>query len=492
MRSSLPRPSTGQILALLVSVLMVTSMTGSAVAAPTAYDTASDDGVEPRISATVTKAEHTIGSPLAEYQTDSGDSAALPAVKNDSPNNPLEFYPTEIDFSDRDKFPHDKDVSWLNASRWSANGSNSSAISVSETSEDVSKLEIATNGSLGSGDDARVEFANVEITSDVNKRVLQSFVDVDSLDSGAEVRVMLVDSDGDHVSAVVSTAASPSDDGVITNTTTRGAVFQHSVGDLAVNGTGDGAMQEIQEVHVEVVDGDATVAISALNADRLDTYELVSQRVPAPDMDDTDTKIVGVDESAGGWLSTYDQATFGASFDGAPMFDVRVPMHFRASDLSDSGDYVVEWSDAEGFPSFDRRAVAYFRLSLPSAYDLSYSDVTVEVPQDLPSGRYREVGVATGIGDSDLDSLEYQDKTSLFSAQGETVDLGASASSGESIAVKIDVLHTSEEYDTLHSSTAGGGAAEESPDGVLDMIFSLPGMIVSGVLGFLGLRKRRG
>ena len=84
----------------------------------------------------------------------------------------------------------------LNTSQWSSTTSVSVSDSDGETAAGVPSVTIATDGSFSAGTTGNAEYTLSDpSTSDVEKRYLQSILNVDSLESGAVVDVQVRDGD---------------------------------------------------------------------------------------------------------------------------------------------------------------------------------------------------------------------------------------------------------------------------------------------------------
>ena len=486
-----------------VAVLVIGSMAAPAMAAST-FNPDASAAQNPYISADVTvdTFDRSDMSP-GEYEDNSGDIAELPAVLNQSDDvddlgsgyvNTFGFVATDIEFNDAAAFPHgDDDVSAVdNESEWAVDESStagSMTVSDAETAPGVEALEVSTS-SQSDTDTAVATFDNFSVTSDTQKRYLQTFVDVETLDSGAEVEIRAVDADGDYVWGTINSSLTASDDGVVGNATGEGYVFQRQVGAMSVGGSGDGTMDEIQSIEVVVTDGDATIRMSALNAEKTGEYKLADKRVDTDDEDDFETETINEVYTPGA-INTHDLSTMGATFEDATIHGLTFPADFTAAEVEQTDEYVnVTFGAAESYPSFDNLMDADYRLSLPDAYDLSYANAELQLEQTVPESRYDSLQIREGAGDTEFSEMDsYTDVSGSLGTEGDTVTLDNTIQPGQKIVVAADVLVTGDERSQIEQ-VGGAGQFGSSDGGIVDSILSVPGAIVGTIAGFLGLRAR--
>lgn len=487
---------------LLVAMLAISTFASPAMAAND-FNADATAAQNPFISSDVTISNYDVSemSP-GDYEDDSGSIATLPAVVNKSDSvddigsgyvNPHKFIASDIDFSDASAFPHAKTgVSAVdNESEWSVDNSGtagSMTVSDSSTAPGVEALEVSTS-SQTSGDTAVATFSNVSITSDAEKRYIQVIADVSTLDSSADVEIKANDTDGDYVATRINSSASATDDDVMATGTGEGFVIQEQVGALTTQGSGDGTIAEIDSVEIVVNDADATIQISALNLDKTSEWSLGDKRVDTDSDDDFETETIRDVESAG-QIGVHDISTLGSVFDNAEINDLEMPMHFRASDLENSESRInVSFSDAEDYPSFENKQTAYYRLRLPSAYDLSYANAELRQDITLPNTRYQSVELVEGASDTAFSDLSgWTDVTSSVGSLGDESVLDSTIQPGQEIAFQSITLVTDDEKNAVEN-LRGTGQFGESDEGFLDMILS-PFGAVAGGLGVLWARIR--
>ncbi|OYR87062.1 hypothetical protein DJ72_01770 [Halorubrum distributum] len=488
----------------MLAAVLVTSLAAPAAMAAPEFNEDAGAAQNPYIEADVTVENFDrSGMEPGQYEDDSGEIASLPATVDQSQDvddigsgtvNPYHFVATDIDFSDAAAFPHStENVSAVhNESRWIVDESGSAGtmtVSDSSTAPGVEALEVSTN-SQTSGDTATASFSDVSITSDAQKRYLQAMLDVDQLDTGATVELRAVDSDGDYVATTIDSSATASDDDVIATGTGEGYVIQEQIGALTTQGSGDGTVAEIQSIEVAVMDGDADVRLSALNADKTSEWSLGDERVDTDDEDDFETETIR-DVSEPGEIQVYTLDTMGSTFDNAEINGLKMPMEFRASDLSsDQSEVNVTFAEAESYPSFENRMEAYYRLELPAAYDLSYANATLKQDITVPNTRYQTVEVAEGASDTDFDEISgWSDVLGSVVSQGDTVTLDDTIQPGQEIGYHATVLVTDDEKNELQQIGGAGQFASTGDGGIIDMILS-PFGALAGLGGALLARIR--
>jgi len=485
-------------LTLLVVVALVATLATPAAAASVNPD--ADEAHNPYISTNVTKAQHPMGWATTEYEDDSGDLTELPAEVNSTQENPYALTYTDVDTSAYTEFPRNTGDSgvdtWTNGSQWTTDDSGSvGTISVSETTtaQNVEAISVSTSSQTG-GDTASASFAGFNVTSDAQKRYLQLALDVNQLESSADVTIRAVDQDGDYVAAELDPDDDPSQGNNMTNSVGEGYVFQQQVGALTTMGSGDGSMDEIREIKVVVEDANADIDIAAMNAERTSPWTLGDQRVNNSGNWETETK-TQINQS--GPTDLVSIGSMGSAFDDATLRDVTVAMQFHSSEQYDGEDDRERanqtWSNASAWANYDDRLNDYRRFKLPDAYDLSYSNAEVEDTVEVPGSRYQTVEYATNAGDTAFSNISYTETTSSYSGLGDTVDVTSGINAGEEFVIHYDYVVTSEERQNMESSEdSGGGGAPMEDDDSGGLLFGIPNALAAGiatVLGFLGLRR---
>lgn len=481
----------------LVVALLLTQAGAAALMHSVNFDASAAQN--PSIDTDVTKDYHEIGWGLADYEDDQGDLSELDAVVNSSVDNPVELTASDIEAADFGAFPRKGDetnnsASALDASEWSTDASGTAgSLSVSDvtTAPGVDAVELSTS-SQTSSDVATFTYSNFSITSDAEKRYIQVVEDVDTLDSGAEAAMMLYDADGDYVAVDLANASADEDtDSVVANATGEGDVLQVQVGSLTVQGSGDGTIQEIQNVTVDISEADATIQIAALNAEKMGEWTFGDEMYDESGDGDKDSTRQVTDPH--GAFSITDTASMGATFDDSAVHGLTVPMHFEADQLSEDMDIGINYTEADNYPSFDWKVDQYYRLQLPSAYDLSYADAQLEDEVSMPASRYQAVDISEGVGDTDFENVSsWTSVLSNYDTEGADRVLDDTIQPGQQIAFHAELVVTGDERAALDDTGGAAGQFSQDSGGPLDFIFSLPGMVIGGLLGFLGLRKMGG
>jgi hypothetical protein len=498
---------------LLAAVVVLSMAAGPVMAAMWAHGPVhdvnhdADIAQDPHIQTNVTVSEHdreVMSSPL-EFENDSGDLEMLEGGVNDSDDidrlgsgyvNAYQFKATDVWFHDAYAFPHDNANTWANSNDWTESDLTATN---STTATEVDAVEFSTNGSMTANDVATATFSeNVSIDSDVNKRYLAAAVDVESLDADAVVVLEAVESDGDtkNVTLVNGTSnAMASADDVAANSTGEGAVVQQQLASQSVYGGGDGSLDSVDKIVIKAMDADATIRVSMLNAEKIGEYQFAKKRVDTDDDDNFETETV---TEPTGTISTHDLSTMGQTFDQARIMGLTYPAEFNASDLSQDPQTDVNMTaeNASGYPDFPWIVTQRYRLQLPSAYDLSYTDSKLVDTVSAPNSRYQKVGKAEGASDTNFSELTYSDVTSTFSdgTRSEVVVIDNTITTGQEIALRYESLSTNGERRTIFDTQMGGAgvmAGDGGSGGFFAGLFSWIDAIVGGALGLLGLGARR-
>ena len=439
----------------LMAFVLVSSLLASA-AAPAAMaqsnsSTSDDPAPNPWISTDVTKDVHEMSwgdnaSEALQYEADNGDIVSLNASVNSSADNPISFVASDVNATDFKDFPHQKnDVMWTDATEWSKSGANSSKLSVSSstTAPSVDALSVATDGSMSAGSTATASFSNVSVDSDVEKRYLQFVGDINSIEAGASVQLRVTDNEGDYLAATINTSRSSGED-LIANASGEGIVYQRQLGKMAVKGSGDGSIDAIESVNLNIADGDADVDVAALNVDKMSMWSLGERKVDTDSDDEMETETIR-ETKTGGPIAVHGLETLGPTFDDATIHGLTTSVEFSAADLGESNK-MVNYSAADNYPSFSTLSTVYYRLSLPSAYELSYGNAMLQDTQKLPANRYQKVAYAEATGDTDFEDISsWTTMTSDYSSVGKNVTIDSTVQPGQNLVFRADYLLTDEE-----------------------------------------------
>jgi hypothetical protein len=318
--------------------------------------------------------------------------------------------------------------------------------------------------------------------SDGEKSYVTIVADINSA-SGTPT-LQLTDGDGDYVEVTLydSTALASSDD-VLANSTGEGKVLQQQVGDLTVQGTGDGTFGTTEEV---TINGDIDADVSALDAERTRALTF-GERLEDTD-DDDDLETVTITEPRGAYSVT-GMDTFDEVMSDATIYGVTVDAVFQASDLSDDEDVSAEFGATTDYPQWDQLGEISYRLELPTAFDLSYSGPEFVDEPTLPSERYKTVQIAEGTEDTTFSEIDYTSVASSY--DGSTnISLDSTVSPGTAYVVSYEVVLTDDEASAIQDAASSGGAAimSSSGGGIVGFIISIPGMILSAITGLIGIR----
>lgn len=481
--------------AALFALLLVASTASVAAAAmidsPDRFAFGEDTVPDPNIDADVTKDTHTVGWDATEYEDNSGEIEELNASVNSSNANPHTLIASDINASEYGEFPRksdedgDNSVSALDASEWTTDASGtagSASKTDTTTAPGVDAVEFSTS-SQTSGDTAKFTYSNFSVNSDVDKRYVQIVGDATTLDSGAEVMIRFEDSDSDYVEIDGQSGLLESNSTVLFNATGEGDVVQEQVGSMTVEGSGDGSMSSITQVTVVIEDANAAVQIAGLNAEKLSEWTLGTERVDSDGDGEPDSSETITEPHGSYTVESLGASTFSSAFDDARLKSVTTDMRFGASDLTEEMDAEANVTDAESYPSYAYKADLYFRLQLPDAYDLSYSNAELEATVELPDERYKTVRTSEEVSDVGFENISsWSDHTSSFTGQDSTVVLDGTVSPGDQIAVNFEEVVTEDERTNMF--TAGGAAGQFERDsgggGIFGQILGAIGAILGG------------
>lgn len=445
---------------------------------------------QPAISGDVTIDHHRMGDSALTYNNDNGDWQTFKGSVNSSVDNPYEFVATDVAFQDAGAFPHSKEnYSALTGSEWSISGQNSSKLSTSdvETAPGVNALAVTTDGSMASGDTATASFSNFSITSEENKRYLQTALDINTLDSGTTVELRVVDADGDYKTAEINTSRTSGED-FIGNSTGEGHLYQRQLGKMDLTANGDGTFNDIESVEVVVSGGDFDGEFSALNLDKLSTWDFGDRLVNTDSDDELETQQI-LEHKTGGALAVSDLSTLGDTFSNADIKGLTVPFILEAQDL-DSENVETNFTSADQYANYDSHFKGYTRFSLPSAYDLSYANLALTDTVSVPGSRYVNVQYAEGTGDTAFSDISsWSDITGSYSSVGASVTIDDTIQPGTSLVVSYDYVVTSEEKTSLQNSGPVGPVDAGGSQDIIDWLVGIPGAIIVAAGGIFGRVK---
>lgn len=445
---------------------------------------------------TLTKATHEMGMEALEYETNSGEITSLEAVHNGTESgNDMGYRADRIAFSDGNQFPRTTEETNNSASVMDASEWTTSSASISEadgsTGEGVDAITFSTSG-ITSGSTGTASYTNVSETDDPNKRIVQLVVNVESLDAGATGELALIDGDGDEITPEISSAADASAADVIANATANGVIYQHRAGDLSVEGSGDGSFDGIQEVELRSADGDMTITVTALNAERKSLYDFGTHRYEDAD-GNWQTETVE-ERPQGGVVTVTTVDSLGETFDSATVSRLQLyDLRYRLADQP--GDFSADFVDATDTGGYDTKLELQGRITVETAYDLTHGDLELVAEQSLPSDRFQRLRYAEGAGDtafSEIADSSWVDVTGDLSESGSRITADATGQSGVTYAVQVTALTLPDEVDTLQNVGGGGGfwGGSSGGGGPFSSVYN---WVVGGIVGLLttlGIIKR--
>lgn len=494
-------------LAVVFALLVAAAVPGSVAAAAPPLNFDDDRTPNPYLYENkLTIAEHDVAQfdSLVEYFDDDGNAAELPAVVNQSQDEPFGFRADKVDNPSWQQFPRvdgesANDHTWLNASNWSTGGVNSSEMAVTDdddtTASGVEAVECSSSG-ISTGDaGGHCEFnTEVNITSDVSKRVAQLVGQINTL--GGEVEIRFVDSDGDYYYLVANSSVNANESYALANETGDGLVFQNKTNNLLSSGTVD----EINKIRVNISDGDADVTLVGLDVESKSAFTL-GETVHDFDGDGNDeTKTIeevydGTNRPEG--LINYTSLdSLGATFDDASIHDLDVyDVRYEMSQVTDESDWQVGFSDAPNYGSYPKKLEFHVRLDIPSQIDLTHGSVLeARDDQDLVDERFAVVEIAEDTGDTEFGNVsdsDYTSKSGDYTDKGGTITLDASVSANQNYIIHGVVLLQDDEVDALQqSSTAaagppGGGGGGGILGGIVDFVTTPFGFVSSLIASIL-------
>jgi|GEM_PF-1622207 len=499
-----------RILTLFLTVLVVGSMVASpAMAAPSDdLDFSDDKTPDPYIEwDTVTVATHDAAnmSGPTSYYNDNGEPDSLNASLNSSLDEQVGVRYDKIDATAYGVFPRadsqtsPRGVSAVDdAADWTKDVSGSAGTaSITDadgsTAGSVPAVQFSTS-SQTSGDISTFTYSNFTSLDDAEKRVPLVGMNVDSLESGAEVQVRFEESDGDYVVATASESADATADTTITTGANNGLIWQEKVENMPVQGTGDGQMASVDSITVAIVDANAQVTVFGLDTARKSPVDL------GETMEDTDgdgelEETTIQETTSGGVIGLTEMSSLPSMFDSATIYDLEVyGVQHRMSDLTAEEDYSVEFSDAENY-AYPRMLEYNARLTPPSAIDLTYSGGELKAHQGLISDRYKTVEMAEGVSDTAFENItSWTAVSDQYTSANTTHTLDKTIQVGQSYAIHaVIVLQNDDESDMKAKSIgAGGGGGFWSGGSAVGSFVNGIIASIAGIAATLGIISRKG
>jgi hypothetical protein len=462
---------------------------------------------DPRIRGTVTVGEVGPDMAMLEYIADDDTVQSLadyggmlaPRPTEGEPHNPVQVsagaigldaygaFPREEQYDEDGDGSADTDVSALDATHWTKDVSGSAGtmtIADDQSAGGVNGLRVSTS-SQGTGDVAiaALDPSYIDFTEDIDRRYIQLGVDVDTLESAATVDIVLRDSNSNEVVVSIDDGLTLDDTDVVATSTGDAVVYQQQIGDINAD-----TLTDIQAYEVQVSEGNADVLFFWQDLERTTDIAFGTEEYLDAD-DNVDTQTLY--EPSGSYsiteLGTVDDLLAGGTF-----LDVTYDIHLAASEASTDW-HEFQFVEADRYDR-DLRYQVVYNHDPPAAFDLNWSLDELFVEQSHPSNRYISVKTATGseqfvLDDRDSDTVSWTSRTGNFDKEiGDEVSMTTVVNAGDVTGIYFDVLVDEGEKDDMTGSAAVGGPTGQS-GGFLDKILSVPGMILTAVIGGLGLRR---
>lgn len=402
----------------------------------------------------------------------------------DTPHNPVWFRPAALDADDFSAFPRgetymddddeEADVSALDATHWTGGGT------VTDGDADV-EHSVRIEGA-GDGESTFTMFDPVD--SGV-RRELQFIMTAETLSS--DVTVGVEDETGNRASLSAGPDLNTDDDDVFANDIPEGGiVVQREIGSI------NDAIGDIDTVFVDCGE-DSAVTLTALNIEKQSKWDFGTREVTETDDDGDEEVTTETNEQPVGQVELVGISTLGDTFSDATITDLYVSFKQEASGLP--ADRQADMFEEDGqFPAYDARATYVFNFNLPAGYDVDYTLDGLADTQSTFEERYRAVGYNLDAPEpvysaedalDDDDSDEFTDVTQDYSSVGSDLTLTTDVSPGTDIAVKYEMLMTSdEEMEAQAGGAVGGGFVSNAGS----RIWSIPGMVISA-LGLAGVYR---
>lgn len=440
-------------------------------------------------------------SPLG-YLDDSAEQANLAddgarvveeADDTDEPHNPFQLnvtqmnadglylWPRDETYEDEDDDEHD--VVWYSPDYYATDAE----VTLSEDDNDVDGhvLNAVADG-VGEIATATIDDEETDIDADFDERNYFSIiVRVNDLHTDGQIQFVIRDEDNNDVTLYIDDDMDSADDEVIA-TETGVHTAQVRLEDL--DGSSD--VGEIDSFHIEFHDEDADIDIFALDIGRPSRWEF--GEVEEED-DDGDLETNTVYEPEGETYSITHVNTLGSTFEDARLGDYRVDITYHAGDLP-AGQTATRFDDFDDSTFFDRSFEALVEFDIFVGIDVSYNDLELRDDQNLEDSHYNRVEYLVSEEDltfEDYDDEEYDGwitRTDEYNDQGETLTLDSSADADETITVYVKMGVTESQEDTM-TSVATAGPVDEPDGGILGFLFSVPGVVASSVVAFIGARR---
>jgi len=447
---------------------------------------------------TLTRDRHLLkwgtGDPaLATYVDDNGDKASLGGyVPREDTENVLTVRADKFEAPDLYQFPRDtqydadgdgdedEPVRALDATHWSTSSGANSSISVSEADLAV-EHGITIDATVASGEQATATFDlssfGASITDSVAKRYLAGVANL-TLASGTTVEIAAVDDDGDTKKLLADPSGDASNMDTFATGDGDGYVFQQRMGDLATTGSGDGSFDSVEAIEVRVIEADATVTLSALNAEKMS--EWVFGSFLQNEGSDSEERVERVRPGPGTFtITSFDTLSDALKDDDAVVYDVEHP--FRYTIAEGSGAFEYRFVEAEDYSGYEWRLQVRTKRSIPTGYELKHTGISWLDEVTAPASRYIDVWTAEGLKNVDLADVDDDSKTShagKYDSRGAEVTLKSSVQADTEYGIGYDILLSdSNKSDAEETSGSGVRPPEQQGGG---------GGLISAILALFG------
>ncbi|MFB6134881.1 MAG: hypothetical protein ABEJ55_07825 [Halanaeroarchaeum sp.] len=436
-----------------------------------------------------------------EWENDTGDIVPLDAHVNGTDQGEVVSYlASEVEDPEFAEYPRqdaeeNNSASALDASEWSVGGTNSTKISVTDatgsTAPSVQAIQIATDGTMASGDDAYASYSNQSITDDPQKRYVQVIADVNTLDAGgAELQIR--DGTGDYATAQLNTTQDATAMDVIANTTANGVIFQAQVGKLPLVSGGDGTLDAIEELRFVATDTDVDMTLTAVNVEKKSMWDFGTTMVLDTSTDDTDDYTTNTinQNPDGDRMQLTGLDTLGSwSSDSVIHNLVYLDVRYRMQDKPEATS--IEFRSADNYPSYPTILDVSYTREIPTGYDLSHGDIDLVTEQSFLSERYTQLRYAEAIGDTDpADVSSWTDLSSSLGDTNTTITVDSTIQPGATNSVQFETKLVEDQKDALEYSAAGGfwGGSADQPWYMNIWNWAAGG--VAGLVGAIGVKLR--
>lgn len=446
---------------------------------------------DPQVSTDALIQEAAVSGSALEYTNNDGDDVSLEDVggglaarpEEDQPHNPVSFAADELQTAAYEDFPRgewydensDGDeetaVSALDATHWSTTAAEAAVSDYSPASGGMGIVFDASG--VADGTEAGIRFEDVEIDSGELRKYLQVGMTPVVLEGTMEIRVE--DSTGATTTVVVG-GTDPDFDPAIG----EASVYQSQLGDLASD------IDTITALEVVAVSGDAEAEIFALDLDSESTWSF-GRREFLDEDDEVDDEEV---EMPAGEIEIISMDSVGDDFSDAEIDQLRASTEISAGRGPET-EIEYDLTDPSN-PAYDERIRMIASIELPSAFDLSYEGLDVEIENNL-GDQFATVEVGGGYSDpqglEDYGDLDLTDVTSDIEAveSGEWATVLSEPDVDAYVVTYIEADLTSAQVDELESGGVVGflGGGGGGGGGILSGPRAVIGGAIVGAVGFV-------